>query len=124
MSRNNLLEEIRQVISVSTLKSLHKAFSQIGVIKTFTLTFTLQPNMSSACDNPSDAAEIKPAEEQDVCSARVRFSKDQEDHLYSNFGLKRPKTLRDEEEEEGEKEEEDDVEYTVLHFKSTKVSSE
>lgn len=56
---NNLQEEIRQVMSVSTLKSLNNAFFQICVIKAFTLIFTLQLNMSSACDNPSDAAEIK-----------------------------------------------------------------
>lgn len=77
--------------------------------------FTLQPNMSSVCDDPSDAVQRKPAEEQDdLCYANIRFCKNRGDPLYSNVN-----THRNDKEEE-----EDCVEYTFVNIKSASASPE
>ncbi|KAL7404383.1 hypothetical protein ABVT39_013907 [Epinephelus coioides] len=72
-----------------------------------------QANMGAVYDIPPAPRQTTPSEQQDdLCYASVSFSKNQEDPLYSNVRLNQPNRHREEEEDE------DDVEYSVVNFKS------
>lgn len=78
--------------------------------------------MGTVSDNHSAAGQRTPAEEQnDLCYASVRYSKNQEEPLYSNVRAFQPNRHNN-----GEQEEEDEcsVEYSVVNLKSGSVSSE
>ncbi|KAK9540875.1 hypothetical protein VZT92_003296 [Zoarces viviparus] len=61
---------------------------------------------SQSGDGPDNSAQSSPAEQQEeLCYASVSFSRNQEDHLYSNI---RP----------------EDVEYTRVNFKSAGAANQ
>ncbi|TMS23381.1 hypothetical protein E3U43_008687, partial [Larimichthys crocea] len=81
-----------------------------------------QLNMGTVSDNHSAAVQRTPAEEQDdLCYASVRYSKQQEDPLYSNIRPVQPNRNKNEEQEE---EDEGSVEYSVVKMKSGSASPE
>ncbi|KAE8300569.1 Titin [Larimichthys crocea] len=81
-----------------------------------------QLNMGTVSDNHSAAVQRTPAEEQDdLCYASVRYSKQQEDPLYSNIRPFQPNRNKNEEQEE---EDEGSVEYSVVKMKSGSASPE
>ncbi|XP_078022575.1 B-cell receptor CD22-like isoform X2 [Epinephelus lanceolatus] len=78
-----------------------------------------QANMGAVYDIPPAPRQTTPSEQQDdLCYASVSFSKNQEDPLYSNVRLNQPNRHREEEEDE------DDVEYSVVNFKSAGAATE
>lgn len=84
--------------------------------------FTFQVHMGTVSDNHSAAVQRTPAEEQDdLCYASVRYSKQQEDPLYSNIRPVQPNRNKNEEQEE---EDEGSVEYSVVKMKSGSASPE
>ncbi|XP_078022752.1 B-cell receptor CD22-like [Epinephelus lanceolatus] len=78
-----------------------------------------QANMGAVYDIPPAPRQTTPSEQQDdLCYASVSFSKNQEDPLYSNVRPNQPNRHREEEEDE------DDVEYSVVNFKSAGAATE
>ncbi|KAL7405034.1 hypothetical protein ABVT39_022696 [Epinephelus coioides] len=78
-----------------------------------------QANMGAVYDIPPAPRQTTPSEQQDdLCYASVSFSKNQEDPLYSNVRLNQPNRHREEEEDK------DDVEYSVVNFKSAGAATE
>ncbi|XP_078022749.1 uncharacterized protein LOC144462556 [Epinephelus lanceolatus] len=78
-----------------------------------------QANVGAVYDIPPAPRQTTPSEQQDdLCYASVSFSKNQEDPLYSNVRLNQPNRHREEEEDA------DDVEYSVVNFKSAGAATE